>query len=223
LKLPATALLNLLHRVTAGTLATHSRAPQGFPYPSILPFAPDLRHRPTILVSRLAEHTRNLQDDPRAGFLVVDDVAPSGDVLNAGRITMLGRFEPVEAAPLLVQRYLRYQPDAQRYLALGDFSFYTLMPERMRYIGGFGTMGWLEAADLDPLEPLAAEHEAELIERFERDARRLAPVEMLGVDRYGADLRIDGVRARHPFSAPVTDQQALFAELEVCLTGVGAG
>jgi putative heme iron utilization protein len=221
LKLPAHALLHLLHRVAAGTLATHSRAPQGFPYPSILPFAPDAQHRPTILVSRLAEHTRNLQDDARAGFLLVD--ASAGDVLNAERITLLGRFAPVEAAPPLVSRYLRYQPDAQRYLALGDFSFWTLMPERMRYIGGFGAMGWLDAADLDPLEPLASEDEAALIDRFERDARRGAHVELLGVDRYGADLRIAGARARHPFSTPLTDPQALSAALEACLSGTGTG
>jgi hypothetical protein len=217
LKLPADALLHLLHRATAGTLATHSRAPQGFPYPSILPFAPDARHRPTILVSRLAEHTRNLQDDPRAGFLVVD--APDGDVLNAQRVTLLGRFEPVDAAPPLVRRYLRYHPDAERYLALGDFSFWTLTPDRMRYIGGFGSMGWIEAGDLDPLEPLAPDDEAALVDGFERDARRLPQVELLGVDRYGADLRVGGIRIRQPFSAPMVDPHALFAALEACLSG----
>lgn len=82
--------LHLLHRCALATLATHTREPQGFPYPTVVPFAPDARHRPVILVSHLAEHTRNLDTDPRAGFLVVD--APDGDVLSAERATLLGRF-----------------------------------------------------------------------------------------------------------------------------------
>ena len=70
LKLPDYAPLHLMHQASIGTLATHAREPHGFPYPTLLPFAPDARHRPVILVSRLAEHTGNLQGDPRAGFLV---------------------------------------------------------------------------------------------------------------------------------------------------------
>ena len=61
---PACAV-HLLHRCALGTLATHTREPQGFPYPTVVPFAPDASHRPVILVSGLAEHTRNLVADPR--------------------------------------------------------------------------------------------------------------------------------------------------------------
>src|SRR5689334_11324118 len=41
LKIPAHAPLHLLHTAAVGTLATHARQPEGFPYPSMLPFAPD--------------------------------------------------------------------------------------------------------------------------------------------------------------------------------------
>jgi hypothetical protein len=121
----------LLHTAAVGTLATHARQPEGFPYPSMLPFAPDPQHHPTILVSRLAEHTHNLHADPRAGFLVVD--APDGDVLSGQRVTLLGAFEPVDPTPEVVRRYLRYHPDAERYLVLGDFTFWTMRLERLRY------------------------------------------------------------------------------------------
>jgi heme iron utilization protein len=212
LKIPAHAPLDLLHRVAIGTLATHSRQPQGFPYPTVLPFAPDARHRPTILVSRLAEHTRNLEGDARAGFLVAD--APDGDVLDAQRATLLGTFEPIDAPPLLVRRYLRYQPDAERYLALGDFAFWTLSIERLRYIGGFGMMGWLDGSELDPLDPLAFDEEAALLERFDAHPRRTSEVELLGVDRYGADFRIGGARTRHAFESPAADAATLDAAFE---------
>lgn len=215
MNIPAHAPLHLLHQAATGTLATHARQPQGFPYPSMLPFAPDARHRPTILVSRLAEHTHNLQADPRAGFLVVH--APDGDVLNGQRLTLLGAFEPAEPTPDVAHRYLRYHPDAERYLMLGDFSFWVMKLERLRYIGGFGAMGWLDGAELDPLEPLAADEERALIERFDAHPQRAADLTLAGVDRYGADLIRAGSRARFVFDTPKLDVQSLHAALKDCI------
>lgn len=215
MNIPAHAPLHLLHQAAIGTLATHARQPQGFPYPTVLPFAPDSHHRPTILVSRLAEHTRNLHSDPRAGFLIVH--APDGDVLNGQRVTLVGTFEHVEPTPPVTQRYLRYHPDAERYLVLGDFSFWVMSVERMRYIGGFGAMGWLTQEELDPLVPVSFDEENALIEFFERHPRRPAQVQLMGIDRYGADLSISGVRSRVMFDTPAPDADCLHAALEDCI------
>lgn len=215
MKIPAHAPLNLLHRSPIGTLATHSREPQGFPYPTMLPFAPDARHRPVVLVSRLAEHTRNLEADARAGFLVVH--APEDDVLNGERVTLVGRFLAVEASPPLVRRYLRYHPDAERYLALGDFSFWTMEVERLRYIGGFGAMGWLDAAELDTLDPLPDEEETALAEFFDRHPQRPTSLELAGIDRYGADLKVGHHRRRFAFDAAKTDRAQLRHALAACI------
>jgi len=204
--------LHLLHRCPLGTLATHAREPQGFPYPTVVPFVVDARHRPVILVSGLAEHTRNLAADSRAGFLVVD--APDGDVLNAERATLLGRFTPIDADPHCVARYLRYAPDAQRYLALGDFAFLALDIERVRYIGGFGRMGWVDGAALDVLAPLTSDEERALWDAY--DAARHPGLALLGVDRYGADWLHDGRRVRTAFDAPQSDTDALRARLFAC-------
>lgn len=217
MKIPAHAPLHLLHTAAVGTLATHARQPEGFPYPSMLPFAPDPQHRPTILVSRLAEHTHNLHADPRAGFLVVD--APDGDVLSGQRVTLLGAFEPVEPTPQVVRRYLRYHPDAQRYLVLGDFTFWTMRLERLRYIGGFGAMGWLDGAELDPLPPLGFDEENALIEEFTGADVDRGGLELIGIDRYGADLKQDGLRNRCMFDGAKPNSECLRAALEVCMLG----
>ena len=215
MNIPAHAPLHLLHMVAIGTLATHARQPEGFPYPSVLPFAPDPQHRPTILVSRLAEHTHNLHVDPRAGFLVVD--APDGDVLSGQRVTLLGTFEPVDSTPEVVQRYLRYHPDAERYLVLGDFTFWAMRLERLRYIGGFGAMGWLAGADLDPLPPLGFDEENALIEHFTGHSPGASGLQLLGVDRYGADLKVDGARTRFVFDDAKRNTGTLHAALEDCI------
>jgi len=192
-----------------GTLATHSREPDGFPFPTMLPFATDARHRPTILVSRLAEHTRNLQLDTRAGFLVVE--APNEAVLDGARVTLIGRFAPVAAdeANAVARRYLRYHPAAERYLGLGDFSFLAMDVERLRFIGGFGAMGWLNGDELDPLDPLSDEDEMFLTRKFEADVKRTSNVELAGIDRYGADLKVAGERRRVIFDAPKTTLEEL--------------
>ena len=121
-------------------------------------------------MSGLAEHTRNLAADPRAGFLVVD--APDGDVLNAERATLLGRFVPLGDDPHVTARYCRYEPDAARYLALGDFTFWALDVERLRYIGGFGRMGWVDGTHLDTLPPLAFDEEQALWDAYDAGAAR---------------------------------------------------
>ncbi len=215
MNIPAHAPLHLLHSAAIGTLATHARQPEGFPYPSVLPFAPDPQHRPMILVSRLAEHTHNLHADPRAGFLVVD--APDGDVLSGQRVTLLGTFEPVDPTPEVVQRYLRYHPDAERYLVLGDFTFWAMRLERLRYIGGFGAMGWLGGAELDPLPPLAFNEENVLITHFAGHSAVAGGLQLLGVDRYGADLKREGARIRFVFDDVKLNTETLHAALEDCI------
>lgn len=202
MNIPPHAPLHLLHRVPDGTLATHSRDPRGFPYPTALPFAPTARHVPMLLISHLAEHTRNLHADSRAGFLVSH--ASDGNVLEGQRLTMLGSFSPAppEESSDLARRYLRYHPDAERYLGLGDFTFWIMSLERMRFIGGFGAMGWLAADALDRLEPLSANEETLLCAFFDEFDERPATLKLLGLDRYGCDFRQNGRRNRFTFDKP---------------------
>jgi hypothetical protein len=198
LNIPSHAPLHLLHQVPHGTLATHSREPRGFPYPTALPFAPTARHVPMVLISHLAEHTRNLQADARAGFLITHSASD-------------------ESADELARRYLRYHPDAARYLELGDFTFWVMSLERMRYIGGFGAMGWLDAAALDPLEPLSEQNELQLLALFADSSARPADLELMGIDKYGCDLRTPGARNRFTFDKPKQTRAELNAALIDCI------
>ena len=213
MNIPSQAPLHLLHRVSEGTLATHSREPRGFPYPTALPFAPTARHLPMLLISHLAEHTRNLHADARAGFLVAH--TEDGGVLEGQRLTMLGSFAP--AAPdesgELARRYLRYHPDAARYLELGDFSFWVMSVERMRYIGGFGAMGWLAGDALDSLPPLSAAEESSLCEYADARPDCAENFRLLGIDRYGCDLLLAGTRNRFTFDYPKLTSEDLKSAL----------
>jgi hypothetical protein len=221
MNIPPQAPLHLLHRVSEGTLATHSREPRGFPYPTALPFALTAQHMPMLLISHLAEHTRNLHADARAGFLVAH--VADGGVLEGQRLTMLGSFTPAAASESddLARRYLRYHPDAARYLALGDFSFWVMSLERMRYIGGFGAMGWLGGDELDSLDPLCAADETALCEYCDAYPGRPENLRLLGIDRYGCDLLLAGARNRFTFDYPKLTNEDLKAALTDCFEREG--
>lgn len=184
--------LHLLHSVSSGTLATHSLQMPGYPFATALPFATDERHCPVFLISRLAEHTKNLVADGRASFMASSP--NEGSVVTGARMTLVGDVARIDATPELATRYLRYHPDAEQYLALGDFAFFRLTPKRVRYIAGFGQMGWLEEAELAQASALSLADEALCLREI---AGAHAPrVRLLGVDCYGADIERQGKRDR---------------------------
>lgn len=195
MKPTADTAIHLLHAAASGTLATHSLQMPGYPFATALPFVPDERHCPVLLVSRLAEHTRNLAADGRASFLASGP--DSGNVLAGARMTLAGDAAPCEAAAELVARYLRYQPEAEHYLSLGDFIFYRLAPKRIRYIAGFGHMGWLEESEWTGARTLPLSEEADLLLQLAGSQR--PGVRLLGIDCYGCDIEQAGKRQRLRF------------------------
>src|ERR1700748_1834584 len=87
----------LLHLGRVGSLSTLSRKRLGFPFGSLMPYALDGAGRPVFLISTMAMHTQNLQQDGRASLLVTQPEA-EGDPLGAGRVTLGGNASGVAAA-----------------------------------------------------------------------------------------------------------------------------
>jgi heme iron utilization protein len=137
------AVHELLARERNGVLATLSESHAGWPFASVVAFALTEGDQPLLLLSALAEHTRNLREDPRASLFVQDETA--ADPQAGARATLLGRVEPVAEAELAsaTDLYLTRHPQAARYLALPDFRFYVLRASEARLIAGFGDMGWV--------------------------------------------------------------------------------
>src|SRR5215472_10578973 len=70
----------LVYIARIGSLSTLSLKQPGFPFGSVMPYAPDELGRPIFLISTMAMHTHNLQADPRASLLVTQPDA-GGDPL----------------------------------------------------------------------------------------------------------------------------------------------
>lgn len=203
-------LIDLLHGAAEAALATHSQALPGFPFASAVPFVTDAEHRPILLISRLAEHTRNLEADARASLLVA---RPLGEGEMA-RATLVGRVAPVEVEPALRARYLRYHPPAERFLQLGDFAFHCFEPEHIRIVGGFAQAGWLAREQMLKAARLPLADEARLLADLPSSAATV-----LGIDAYGADLQLGDVRRRLRFADGPLAAEAAGKAVRVALAG----
>lgn len=188
--------IHLLHRTSVGALATQASRMPGYPFATALPFVPDDRHCPVFLLSGLAEHTKNLLENPKASLLVTDPEHPN--VLESPRMTLVGDVQRFDATASLRARYVRFQPDAEQYLELGDFAFFRLVPKRVRYIGGFAQMGWLEEEEWGKAEVLEPGGEEALLHALGQ-----AGADVLGLDRYGIDLLRNGRRERIPYESTI--------------------
>ena len=138
----------LVASASRGALSTLAADPHGYPYGSVASYGLDDRGNPLFFVSLMAEHTQNAIRDPRASLLVTEPVPDGADPLASGRVTLLGLLSTVadDDRPTARDRYLEANPTAAYYIDFGDFTFYRLDVQSIRYVGGYGRMSWVDAA-----------------------------------------------------------------------------
>lgn len=197
----ATAARRLVRTALKACLATLDRE-TGHPYPSLVLVATEPDGSPILLLSRLAQHTRNLEADGRAAILF-DGTDGLGDPLAGGRVTVSGNVRPTDSDTAM-RRFVARHTSAQGYAAFADFAAYTLSMAKGHFIGGFGRIVSLDAAALMTPAEGAAElirAEPDIIEHMNADhadavalyATQLAGGEpgewrMVGIDPAGCDL-----------------------------------
>lgn len=197
-----TELQQLLLQSYQGVLSTHSQHLQGYPFGSVVPFCLDDQGRVVILISELAQHTKNLKMDSRCSLLVF---AEGDDIQAAARLTIVADAEPVAKADVeaIAQRYYRYFPQSMDFHKIHDFSFWVLQPVKYRYIGGFGRIHWAEPQVVQ--NPFSAQVETDMVEHMNQDHADALPlyaklanivvadnvtISMTGIDSLGFHLRI---------------------------------
>jgi putative heme iron utilization protein len=214
----------LMYLGRVGSLSTLSRKQPGFPFGSVMPYGLDNRGRPIFLISTMAMHTQNLQADARASLLVTQD-DNGGDPLGASRITLVGNVRTIPDPEIAEARglYLARYANSKYWVDFEDFSFHRMDVVDIYYVGGFGVMGWVAAAEYDHSQPdPLADSTTEIIQHMNADhkdalvllAREFAQIEsqeatMTAVDRLGFHVRMktaDGIRgARIAFLREVSN------------------
>lgn len=208
----------LLRAHRYGALSTLSVKFDGHPFGSITPYLADHDGSLLILISTLAEHTKNIRNDPRVSLITHNQDDPH--IQTQGRVTVVGTAQIIADKETTGERYLRYFPEAQTYFDMHDFSFYRIAPIAIRYIGGFGNIHWVKPEDYSvPPYPLI-EQEREVIARINTDHKdtllrcckhfhqcETTDAEMTGIDCDGFDVRTADRVLRFNFSEPVPDEQ----------------
>jgi len=196
-----------------GVLSTLSKKFDGHPFGSITPYMVDHDGSLLILISGLAEHTKNILSDARVSLITHDQNDPH--IQTQGRVTLVGNAIFESERERCGARYLRYFPEAQTYFDMADFNFFRIVPSAIRYIGGFGDIHWVKADNYrQPNHPLIAEELALINEVNAEHRHALAnslgmidakEVTLVGVDCDGYDLRADGRIYRIGFHDLVLD------------------
>jgi hypothetical protein len=167
----------------------------------------------------MAMHTQNLIADARASLLVMQP-GWTEDPLAGARVTLVGTVARLTAADAAAVRaeYLARHENAQHWVDFDDFGFYRLEVADLYYVGGFGAMGWVDAADYaaarpDPLADSApailAHMNADHRDALKLYCRAFAGLEvddatMTAIDRLGFRVRaqsgerLQGLRINFP-------------------------
>ena len=202
------------HAALATSLAGH-------PYVSLVASACEPDGRPLLLLSDLAQHTKNLVADPRVSLLF-EDTGNHPDPLAGPRLTLLGRAER-RADPRSAARFAARHPASAGYAGFADFHLYRVAIERGHLVAGFGRIAWIEAGQLrfSGDASALAEAEAEIIAHMNADhadaialyaahllGRQGTGWRMTGIDPEGIDLRREEETARLDFAEPALNSVA---------------
>lgn len=213
----------LLRAHRYGALCTLSKKYGGHPFGSITPYLVDHQGDLLILISTLAEHTKNIQQDARVSLITHSQDDPR--IQTQGRVTVVGLATLDTERENIGQRYLRYFPEAGIYFAMQDFQFYRIVPQAIRYIGGFGNIHWIKAdryttkvkillnQEVDAIHQINTEHETDL---RRLTAQEQIKAELVGIDCDGFDIRVGERLLRVQSDEPILDAQQAIQQIKNC-------
>jgi len=191
----------LLAGVFQGTLSTHSVEHEGYPFGSVVPYMLDQTGAPTLLLSHLSQHTKNLDAHPRCGLTLLE--SGGGDVQQRARLSVIGDVSSIEATAD-TQRYFDYFPQTRGYYDELGFRFYRFQPIRFHWNGGFATARWFDPSRIQLENPFGPDVAQQIIGHMNRDHgdalrhymrhagddKPDKPAVMVGIDAEGIDLRV---------------------------------
>lgn len=124
------------------TILLSTLSADGFPHISYSPFA-RLDDGYYILISEIAEHTRNLMENKKLSFMLVEDETNCKQVYARKRLTYKADAEVVERntetwKAATAQLQSRFGEIVENLSKLGDFHLLKITPTVGRFVKGFG-------------------------------------------------------------------------------------
>ena len=158
----------LLRESNEGVLSTMSKKFEGYPFGSFTTFATDRNRTVIIYASGLAQHTKNLLHNSKAS-LTIYNLEQNGDQQDSQRLTLLGDLVLAADQDDCKERFSLFLPHSVNYHKMHDFSFYKLVINQARWIGGFGQIAWLKPEQWIDSKPKWLEREKSIINHMNND------------------------------------------------------
>jgi len=126
----------LLTRTRIAFLSTQGDAS---PETSMCPYAV-FKGDIVLHLSGLARHSQNIQNHAQVGLMICTPETPDSSPLALPRLSITGIIKAVseEHQTACQQVYLDKIPDAEPLFSFPDFTLYTVQPEALFWVGGFG-------------------------------------------------------------------------------------
>ena len=158
----------LLRESSEGVLSTISKKFEGYPFGSFTTFTTDRNRTVIIYASGLAQHTKNLVQNSKAS-LTIYNLKKNGDQQDSRRLTLLGDLVLADNQDDCKERFSLFLPHSVNYHKMHDFSFYKLLINQARWIGGFGQIAWLKPEHWTDSKPKWLEREESIINHMNDD------------------------------------------------------
>ena len=158
----------LLRESNEGVLSTMSKKFEGYPFGSFTTFTTDRNRTVIIYASGLAQHTKNLLHNSKAS-LTIYNLEQNGDQQDSQRLTLLGDLVLAADQDDCKERFSLFLPHSVNYHKMHDFSFYKLVINQARWIGGFGQIAWLKPEQWIDSKPKWLEREKSIINHMNND------------------------------------------------------
>ncbi len=126
----------------------------GWPFGSVVPYSALPSGDAVVFLSEIAEHTKNLTQDERASLFIADPAAHARPQAGA-RLSIQVRARRAglaEQAAAEASYFARF-PQAEAMRAAHGFHTFVLEVDCVRWIAGFGEMGWITRADWSGVRP----------------------------------------------------------------------
>lgn len=206
------------HTGILSTLSTEEDI-RGYPFGSLTPYAIDKKGEAIILISDIAQHTKNILADPRVSLTIIETM--TGEVQAKGRFTYLGTAMKISDEELsdISQRYTSLYPESKGYFEAHGFSYYRIKFEKGRFIGGFGKIFWITPEELLLENSFTVEEEHVAIDHMNNDHKDAIkgyldkffnikvssgdePI-ITRINPFGFDIRVKNTLFFYPFPAVI--------------------
>jgi putative heme iron utilization protein len=185
----ALEIKNFLHSKDVGILSSiKDQEGEAFPYGSVCPFVTLNSGEIVILVSDIALHTKNMNNNDKVSFTVFD--MESNKKQAASRTSILSKAQRIEKdSPRyeeIADKYYAFKPESRKFFEVHNFAFYILNPVYIHFIKGFGKIYKFDAQDFKFQNNISNAEYSFAIEHMNNDHAS-------SIEKYLKDLKLEPI------------------------------